>query len=158
VTLKMTNAHSSALRINLQLWIPNENIYVKMASIFDTGASKTIIDTELAELLCIEKSNTVAKTITATGLISLPTGKLQKIKIGTQEIHNVPISITKLPMELEVRCVLGMNVLREFLITVDSLNRVITLEKQPLPIKYQKDRYSISLLSDDEKKEGNTDV
>ena len=147
--LKMTNAHNSALRVNLNLWIPKQNMYVKMNTIFDTGASKTIIDIGLVELLgIIPKSSNDIPTITTIGKTSLQTCVLPKIMLGIQEINNIPVSITRLPVELETRCILGMNVLREFLITVDSLNRTITLSKQPLPQKFFRDDFSVSLLSD----------
>ena len=143
----MINSPNTSLKIKLRLWLPSRNEYAKMDAIFDTGASKTIIDAKLVPLLEInpEPPDGVS-TITASGLVSLDTGHLPKIMLGTQEITHVPVSISSLPEELEVYCVLGMNVLREFLITVDSLNRVIILKKQPLPAKYQKDKYSISML------------
>ena len=147
--LKMTNARNSALRVNLRLWIPKQNSYVRTASIFDTGASKTIIDAGLVELLGITpKSAGDVATITTTGKISLQTCVLPKIMLGTREIRDVPVSIIKLPTELEVRCVLGMNVLREFMISIDSLSRSINLEIQPFSKEYFKENYSISLLSD----------
>ena len=43
---------------------------------------------------------------------------------------------------------LGMNVLREFLITIDSIDRTITLKHRPYPKRYHLENYSVSMLAD----------
>ena len=97
--------------------------------------------------LILQSSNDIS-TIITTGKVLLQICTLTKIMLDTQEINDIPDSITRLPIELEARCVLCRNVLREFLITVNSLNRTITLVKQPLPKKFFRDNFSVSLLSD----------
>ena len=154
MTLKMRSPRNGALRVNLQLWIPSQKTFVKLSSVFDTGASKTIISTDLAKQLnmAIEKSSDV-KTVTAVGSVNLDAGNLSKLKIGTHEIKDVPVSITDLPKELKAHCVLGMNVLREFLITIDSIDRTITLKHRPYLIKYRLENYSVYMLADAAKME-----
>ena len=149
MTLKMQSPRNGALRVDLQLWIPSQNAFVLLPSVFDTGACKTIISTDLAKQIkmAIEKSSDV-KTVTAVGSVSLDTGNLTKLKIGTHEIKDVPVSIADLPKELKAHCVLGMNVLREFLITIDSIDRTISLEHRPLPKKFHQENYSVSMLAD----------
>ena len=86
---------------------------VGMAHLFLPLASKTIISTGLAEFLKMEfcqPPNTL--TVTALGALRLSAGNLQKIKIGTYEISDVPVLVTKLPPELGTHCALGTNVLR----------------------------------------------
>jgi len=120
-----------------------------MPTVLDTGASITILDAELANILDIKPDKKLGlRTATAAGIITLSTGILPKIIIGNMAISDTPIAISNLPKELEVRCVLGMNVLREFLVEIDSLNKNITLTKQPLPKKFYKEGYSISMLND----------
>ena len=84
----------------------------------------------------------------ASGAFHLDTGTLQKIKVGTYEIRDVPVSVANLPKELKAHCVLGMNVLREFLITIDSIDRTISLTHRPYPKKYRLENYSVSMLAD----------
>ena len=147
--LKMLNRRNGALRIRLLLWIPSKSTYVSMYSIFDTGASKTIISTDLAkQLKIIADQSSDTTTVTATGSVSLDAGNLPKLKIGSREISNVPVSIADLPKELKTHCVLGMNVLREFLIGIDSIDRTISLAHRPYPKKYHLENYSVSMLAD----------
>ena len=149
MTLKMQNPRNGALRVNLQLWIPSEKTFVLLPTVFDTGACKTIISTEMAKLLKLDTSQPSSfSTVTAGGALHLNMGTLPKIKVGTLEINKVPVLIANLPAELESHCVLGMNVLREFLITIDSIDRTITLIHCPYPKRYHLENYSVSMLAD----------
>jgi hypothetical protein len=48
-----------------------------------------------------------------------------------------------LPKELKARCLLGMNVIREFKVLVDNRNRTVALTWKPLGKKHFKENYSI---------------
>ena len=147
--IRMTNPRFGSLRVNTKLWIPEQNKYVKMRSIFDTGASKTIISSDAAKLLGITVNKPSGlQTITAADVVNLESSILPKISIGAYEINDVPVLIANLPPELESHCVLGMNVLREFLITIDSIDRTITLKHRPYPKRYHLENYSVSMLAD----------
>ena len=149
MTLIMRSPRNGALRVNLQLWIPNQKTFVVLPSVFDTGASKTIISTKVAKHLTLDTSQSSSfSTVTAGGALHLYTGTLPKIKVGKMEISSVPVLIADLPPELESHCVLGMNVLREFLITINSIDRTITLTHRPYPKKYRLENYSVSMLAD----------
>ena len=149
MTLKLQSPRNGALWVNLQLWIPSEKTFVLLPSVFDTGACKTIISIEMAKLLKLDTSQPSGfSTVTAGGALHLNMGTLPKIKVGTLEINNVPVLIADLPPELESHFVLGMNVLREFLITIDSIDRTITLKHRPYPRKYRLENYSVSMLAD----------
>ena len=149
MTLKLQSPRNGALRVNLQLWIPSEKTFVLLPSVFDTGACKTIISTKVAKHLMLDMSQSSSySTVTAGGALHLNMGTLPKIKVGTLEINNVPVLIADLPPELESHCVLGMNVLREFLITIDSIGRTIPLTHRPYPKKYHQENYSVSMLAD----------
>ena len=54
----------------------------------------------------------------------------------------------RVDLQLKAHCILGMNVLREFLITIDSTDRTITLKHRPYPKRYHLENYSVSMLAD----------
>ena len=47
MTVKIQSPRNCAHRVNLQLWIPSQKTFVVLHSVFDTGASKTIINCTL---------------------------------------------------------------------------------------------------------------
>ena len=149
MTLQLRNNRRGVLRIDIQIWMPNIRTYAKAPAVFDTGAYKTIIDERLAKLLQIPitgDENTT--TVTAMGLVAVKSAVLPKIFLGTKSISNIPVNVMKLPEELETRCILGMNVLREFDIAISSYNGIITLKPNPLPKKFHAKNYSITLTID----------
>jgi len=150
MTLQLRNKRRGVLRIDIQIWIPSIQSYAKAAAIFDTGAYKTIIDERLAELLEIPIVNDKkATTVTAMGLVSAGSGTLPKITLGAKPINNIPVNVMKLPDELETHCILGMNILHEFDISISNRNGIITLNPNPLPKQYFRENYSIVLTIDE---------
>ena len=53
----------------------------------------------------------------------------------------------QLPEELETKCILGMNILQEYDIHISSFNKEITLTPKPLPKKYYREGYSVTLVA-----------
>ena len=148
MTIELTNNHKGVLRIAIKLWIPSKKAYVKTDAIFDTGAFKTILDEKLADLLNLPRNNDKnVVTMTAAGMVTTCSGNLPKLYLGTKLIHNIPVSIMNLPDELESYCILGMNVLQEFDISINNYDGIVTLIPKPLPIKYYMDNYSVTLAS-----------
>jgi predicted aspartyl protease len=144
--IDLINKPSGALRINIKIWIPSEDKYADTISIFDTGASKTVIDVKLAELLGISTAP-APDTVTAAGEIPTENGILEKMRIGEKTISKVPVSVMRLPEKLEARCLLGMNVLREFDVAIKNHERKIELLWKPLGKQYTKDDYSVTAVS-----------
>jgi len=147
MTVKLRNKHNDVLRVDIKVWVPAKKAYFKDTAIFDTGAYKTILDDRLAGLLHLTLGDRKTDTVTAAGAVSTHSGELPRVYLGTKLIHNIPVNIMRLPDELKTRCILGMNVLREFDISVSSYSGVVTLTPKPLPAKFYVDGYSISLAS-----------
>jgi len=147
MTIKLTNRRKGVLRIRIRLWVPSRQEYVKAAAIFDTGAYKTILDERLADLLQIPLNANDSTTITASGAVTTQSGTLHKMFLGTKPISNIPVNVMKLPDELESYCILGMNVLREFDISISNYDGIVTLSPRPLPPKFYAEEYSITLAS-----------
>ena len=155
----MQNPRNGALRVDVQLWIPSQKVFALLPSVFDTGACKTIISIKVAKLLMLDTSQPSSfTTVTAGGALHLNMSAIPKIKIGAFEISNIPVLIADLPPELESHCVLGMNVLREFSIFIDSIDRTITLIHRPYPKKYHLENYSVSMLADAAKADSQTAI
>ena len=113
--------------------------------------TKTKIDERLAKLLQIPiYYNDNTTTVTAMGLVPTKSGTLHKLFLGTKSIYDIPVNIMKLPEELETRCILCMNILREFDISISNYNGILTLKPNPLPKKHHVENYSIILASVDE--------
>ena len=159
MTLKMQNPRNGALIVDVQLWIPSQKVFALLPSVFDTGACKTIVSIKVAKLLMLDTSQSSSfTTVTAGGTLHLNMSTLPKIKMGVMEISDIPVLIADLPPELESHCVLGMNVLREFLITIDSISKTITLKHSPYPKQHYLENYSVSMLADAAKADSQTAI
>ena len=145
--VKLENKRKGVLRVIVNIWIPELSEYAKSVAIFDTGAYKTIIDERIARLLKLPIESKKSVTITASDEIMTHNCTLPRISLGTKVIRNVPVTVMKLPEKLETRCILGMNVLQEFDITISNYNESITLIPKPLPLSCFVENYSISLTS-----------
>ncbi len=149
--IELRNKPNEILRIYVQFWIPRLQEYANAEAVFDTGAGRTILDKGLINLLQLPLSKRKSTTVTASGTVDVYTSVLPQLYIGTEIISQIPVSVMNLPEELKVRCIIGMNVLQEFKITIDNLNRMIELSPNPLPKKYFKEDYSITLTSETER-------
>jgi len=148
--LKLENKRGSVLRINVGIWIPKLGEYASSQAIFDTGAYKSVIDERLATMLELPVVlNEGVSTVTATGITSTHSSNLPRLLLGKTPIKNMPVNVMKLPEELDARCILGMNVLQEYDITISSFDKTVTLTPKPLPKKYFRKDYSITLTIDE---------
>ena len=144
--LRLENKRGSVLRVPVSIWIPQRKAYAASVVIFDTGAYKTIIDEGLATLLEIPVTlKDGVSTITATGISSTYSSVLPRMLLGKTPLKNIPVNVMKLPDELETRCILGMNILQEYDINISSFDKTVTLVPKPLPKKYFREDYSITL-------------
>jgi clan AA aspartic protease (TIGR02281 family) len=142
VKIVLQNKHTDSAQIELKVWVPQMSDYAVMKCLFDTGASKTVIDTKLAALLGVSTSP-APDTLTAAGRVKTERGVVEKIRIGDRTISKVPVNIMPLPKELKAHCLLGMNVIREFEVLMDNYNKLITLTWKPLDKKYFIENYSV---------------
>jgi len=149
MTIKLRNKRNDVLRIRINLWEPNRKEYIKAMAIFDTGACKTIVDERLADLLQIPRNPNSSTTVTASGTVTTQSGTLSKMILGTKRIEDIPVNVMKLPDEIEAYFILGMNVLREFDVSVSNYDGIVTLTSRPLPEKYHVAGYSVTLVSTD---------
>ena len=147
MTVKLENKRNDLLRIKVSIWVPSRREYIKATAIFDTGAYKSILDERLADLLQITRNISTSTTVTASGAVTTQSGILPKMHLGTKLITDIPVNVMKLPDEIESYCILGMNVLREFDISISSYDGVVMLIQKPLPFKYRVKDYSVTLSS-----------
>ena len=148
MNLKLENKRGSVLRVEIGIWIPQIRGYAKSMVIFDTGAYKTIIDESLATLLSLPVAlNEGIATVTATGISETYSSILPRMLLGKTPVKDVPVNVMKLPKELNARCILGMNILQEYNIYINNLDKIITLSSNPLPKKYFREDYSITLAT-----------
>jgi hypothetical protein len=146
--LKLENKRGSVLRVTVNIWVAKKNAYATSVAIFDTGAYKTIIDERLASFLELPVSvKEGVSTVTATGIAITQGSILPRILLGSTHIKNIPVNIMKLPEELDTRCILGMNILQEYDIHISSFDKIVTLTPKPLPKRYFRDDYSVTLVS-----------
>jgi predicted aspartyl protease len=151
MTIKLRNKRRGVLRININLWVPSKQTYFTALAIFDTGAYKTIIDEALADVLQLPLEQNTSPTVTAAGMVSTAGSTLPVMILGTRRLKDIPVNVMKLPDELETRCILGMNILQEFDISISNYDGVVTLTPKPLPKKFFVENYSITLTSVEDK-------
>jgi hypothetical protein len=72
---------------------------------------------------------------------------LPHMLLGKTPIKDKPVNVMKLPKELNARCILGMNILQEYDIHISNFNNTIKLTSKPLPKKYFKEDYSVTLAT-----------
>ena len=148
MNLRLENKRGSVLRVEIGIWIPKIQSFAKSIVIFDTGAYKTIVDEDLAALLELPVSlKNGISTVTATGITPTHSSVLPRMLLGKTPIIDIPVNIMKLPRELNARCILGMNVLQEYDIQISSFDKTVTLTSKPLPKKYFREDYSITLTT-----------
>ena len=94
--------------------------------ILDTGASTTLISKELARQLSIYESGMqMARTV--NGVVTMPSGQLESIRIGDAELKNVAVAIHDLTVGRTVDGLLGLNFLNHFEFSIDLQNRRLIL-------------------------------
>jgi hypothetical protein len=146
--LRLENKRGNVLSVSVGIWVPQRKAYATTIAIFDTGAYKTIIDTHLAKLLNLPVSSAEGiSTVTATGVTDTRSSVLPLMRIGKTPIKIIPVNVMQLPEELETKCILGMNILQEYDIHISSFNKEITLTPKPLPKKYYREGYSVTLVA-----------
>ena len=111
---------SGGLWVTPKLWNSNLNKLSVCTMLFDTGAAMTTIDMSIANRSGIQLSDTKAITVHGVGgtvsgyLTTIREFWLGDVNIGTISVHVIPFNENS-----EVQAVLGMNVIKEFRVTID---------------------------------------
>jgi hypothetical protein len=108
--------------------------------LFDTGSSDTIIDRRLAAQLFLFRGSDY-KMSTFGGDVSTQTTKLKRLEMGNLIINDVNAKVLDLSNQSRqlgknIACVIGMNVIGNFMVTIDYSKPALTfddlLSSQPL--------------------------
>lgn len=100
----------------------------------DTGAALTGLTRTCLRDVGIDLSLPVGEkplaTAQSTRLVTVPTFKLQSLKVGVFRMRDLQVMFLELPPELRIDGVLGVNFLERFRSTFDFPNRLIILRRQ----------------------------
>ena len=117
------------LCIDISLWSKIENKFVKTYAIFDTGAHTTHVDTDALKNLGYDLDDADKGYISTVG-----SGKMQinnividNVKMGKTEIGSVLVNFSDLS-DIGSPVILGLNVIKEFKITLDFENMKMLME------------------------------
>ena len=119
---------SGLLFLNIGLWSVSERKYRDMAILLDTGASVTTISERILSSLGYENPGNSVIVTTASGVISVRTKTIDKLRIGSLELEDINVYSHSFPDECFSDGVLGMNVLDMFNFKADLDNLIIELE------------------------------
>ncbi|MBI4850197.1 MAG: aspartyl protease family protein [Acidobacteria bacterium] len=100
----------------------------------DTGASGTVISIDIAEILSLE--NKAMETVSTGGgyQLSMPITEISSLSVGSTEVENLTVVVADFFAMLskvagiKLHGILGFNYLKNFIVKVDYLNEVLTLE------------------------------
>ena len=103
--------------------------------IVDTGATQSILDKKTADALGVTTSADDSGLTMTTGAGHIKTGaaKIEKLTIGDLALQNVPFALTDLTSFGQLQPqkpagLIGANILKRFLVTIDYENETIILE------------------------------
>ena len=124
---------ASSVQIELGLWKLDKKDYSKCDMIFDTGAYMTTIDTSIAKRLGLNLSSGIRGTVTGAGRSSIPVTRVivPKCRLGIDfELGPILVDVLDFPDAMPVRAILGLNIIKEFICTIDFTDtRLIDNEK-----------------------------
>jgi len=124
---------ASSVQVELGLWKLDKKDYSKCDMIFDTGAYMTSIDTTIAKRLGLNLSSGIKTTVTGVGRSSIPVTRvvIPKCRLGKDfELGPILVDVLDFPDDMPVQAVLGLNIIKEFICTIDFTDtRLIDNEK-----------------------------
>ncbi len=98
--------------------------------LFDTGASYTVITPRVAEEIGFTLSELTTTTLyTASGAEKVYELILPSVSMDGEKVENVEARCMKLPAELKIDGLLGLNFLRHFNVAIHFADGVVELEK-----------------------------
>ena len=124
---------ASSVQVELGLWKLDKKGYTRCDMIFDTGAYMTSIDTAIAKRLGLDLSSGIRCTVTGVGRSNIPVNRMviPKCRLGMDfDLGPVLVDVLDFPNDMPVQAVLGLNVIKEFICTIDFTDtRLIDNEK-----------------------------
>ena len=117
------------LCVYVYIWSKNENRFIRAYAMFDTGAHTTHIDTAVLKRLGYDLNNAATGYISTVGSSSLQINNtvIDNIKIGDFETGAVFVNFSALS-DINAPMIIGMNIIKEFNITLDFKNMKMLLE------------------------------
>ena len=119
--------------VEVYLWDKTENKFQKLYALFDTGAHTCSIDTNLLLRLGYSLDD-AAKSFITTATKSheeVKRMKIDKMMLENTEINSVLFNIYEFPLT-SYSVIIGMNVIRNFKVTMDFKERLIMMNENYL--------------------------
>ncbi len=119
----------SKLKVNITFIGSNQMEY-ETEALIDTGASITIIPPEISDLLELEEDKEMAKMklVTASGLIEVSRKFVKEVRINNKIFKNVSVAIHQLPDPIEIKVLIGMNLIERMKLVIDGKNKEFDIE------------------------------
>ena len=133
--------------IDAYIWNKNDNRFVKIRALFDTGAHTCSIDSNLFQLLGYDLDDAMKSYITTATKTNeeVKRVRIDKIMLDDTEIGSVIFNTFEFPL-ISHQVILGMNVIRNFKVEMDFKERSITLHENYL--KSDDDYYDADTFGD----------
>jgi len=111
-------------------FIGGKNRYATKA-IIDTGSSVTIIPPEIADYLNFrtDKNKPTMKIVTGSGSLEAPRKIADRVRIDDFIFTNVIVGVHKIPDPIEVKVLIGMNIIEQLKISIDGKNREFEIKR-----------------------------
>ncbi len=118
------------LKVNIE-FLGRKNLRYATETVIDTGSSVTIIPSEIADYLGLEKDRLMPKMklITGSGQIEVTRMIAPRLKIADITLTNIPVGIHELPDPIEVKVLIGMNVIEQLKMIIDGKNKEFEIKR-----------------------------
>jgi len=115
-----------SLCVDVYLWSRTKGKFIKATAVFDTGAHTTHIDTIALQNLGYDIDNADESHVSTIGSKNIRINNIiiDNIKLGGVEIGAVLANFSSLS-DINFPIILGLNIIKEFNITLDFENKLI---------------------------------
>lgn len=93
----------------------------------DTGASVTVLKSELRDLISSDHALKFLKFSTANGIVEAPVYQISLLEVSDFGVHDLEVALLPLAGSDEIDGLLGMNYLGQFEFFIDQKNMLLTL-------------------------------
>jgi predicted aspartyl protease len=127
--IKFKLAHPSKPLIIIPTFVNDEGPFIFA---LDTGASSTVVSSEVAQILGIETTG-IPQMTGAGGAMQGSKGIVRSLAVGNARLENLPVAIadflTMLSRVVKTKLdgIIGYNFLKEFKVTIDYINETLRL-------------------------------
>jgi hypothetical protein len=117
------------LCVKIYLWDKKQKKFLDTNAVFDTGANITHIDTGILKRLGYDVDNADISYVSTMGSRSMKINNtvVDNVKLGDLELGTVAVHFSNMS-DMNASVILGMNILKEFNITLDFENELITMK------------------------------